>query len=114
MKKIILALAAVASVSVLSGCVVDPSTYSNVELAQCANRGKVFMRHDTFGLCGEELAKRMHNGKVDNIDLMAGGLGTQASIQQSANAATTNAALIGAAGNVAAAQNQSVAVHAGY
>jgi len=114
MKKIILAFVAVASVSVLSGCVVDPSTYSNVELAQCANRGKVFLRSDTFGLCGEELAKRMHSGKVDNVDLMAGGMGTQADIQRGANAATLGAAGINAAATMSAAKNQSVAVNAGY
>ncbi|MDK9586721.1 hypothetical protein [Lelliottia wanjuensis] len=109
-KKLLVGLGLVAVAGSLSGCVVSPSSYSNVELIQCAQRGKVFMRHDSFGLCGEELASRLNAGKVTQNDLVAGGMGTEAAI-----------ARIGAAGNVAAAgvvadglQNQSVGVHRGY
>ncbi|WEF29970.1 hypothetical protein PYR66_09885 [Klebsiella aerogenes] len=104
MKRLVLLGALVVT---LSGCVVNPSSYSNVELVQCAQRGKVFMRHDSFGLCGEELANRLNAGKVSQSDLVAGGMGTDAAI-----------ARIQAAGNVTAAstvatglENQSVGVY---
>ncbi|WP_337014983.1 hypothetical protein [Leclercia sp. AS011] len=106
-QKIIFGVGLVAVMVSLSGCVVAPENYSNVELIQCAQRGKVFMRHDSFGLCGEELATRLNAGKVTQNDLVAGGMGTDAAI-----------ARIQASGNVAAAavvanglQNQSIGVH---
>ncbi|MBZ7392395.1 hypothetical protein FMJ22_13420 [Klebsiella michiganensis] len=106
-QKLIASAGLFAVVVSLSGCVVAPESYSNVELIQCAQRGKVFMRHDSFGLCGEELASRLSAGKVSQNDMIAGGMGTDAEI-----------ARIGATGNVAAAgvvanglQNQSMGVH---
>lgn len=111
MKKVFLAMFAVCAVSTLSGCVVSPGSYDNVELIQCARRGKVIFRRDSFGLCGEELAARLNKGTITQNDMIAGGMGTQAAISR-------ESALIQANGNVAAGaevenglQTQSVGLH---
>ncbi|EIY4899523.1 hypothetical protein [Klebsiella quasipneumoniae] len=111
MKKVFLAMFAVCAVSTLSGCVVSPGSYDNVELIQCAQRGKVIFRRDSFGLCGEELAARLNKGTITQNDMIAGGMGTQAAISR-------ESALIQANGNVAAGaevenglQTQSVGLH---
>ena len=82
MKKVFLAMFAVCAVSTLSGCVVSPGSYDNVELIQCAQRGKVIFRRDSFGLCGEELAARLNKGTITQNDMIAGGMGTQAAISR--------------------------------
>ena len=111
MKKVFLAMFAVCAVSTLSGCVVSPGSYDNVELIQCAQRGQVIFRRDSFGLCGEELAARLNKGTITQNDMIAGGMGTQAAISR-------ESALIQANGNVAAGaevenglQTQSVGLH---
>ncbi|HCF8132572.1 TPA: hypothetical protein NIV00_004819 [Klebsiella quasipneumoniae] len=111
MKKVFLAMFTVCAVSTLSGCVVSPGSYDNVELIQCAQRGKVIFRRDSFGLCGEELAARLNKGTITQNDMIAGGMGTQAAISR-------ESALIQANGNVAAGaevenglQTQSVGLH---
>lgn len=111
MKKVFLAMFAVCAVSTLSGCVVSPGSYDNVELIQCAQRGKVIFRRDSFGLCGEELAARLNKGTITQNDMIAGGMGTQAAISR-------ESALIQANRNVAAGaevenglQTQSVGLH---
>ena len=93
---------------VLSGCVVSPQDYSNVELVRCAHRGKVFMRNDSFGLCSEELAKRMEAGKVTRNEMIVGGMGTAAEIARISAAATIASSAVVSDG----LQNQSVGVHA--
>ncbi|WP_221019805.1 hypothetical protein [Klebsiella variicola] len=111
MKKLVMAIFAISATVSLSGCVVSPGSYDNVELIQCAQRGKVIFRRDSFGLCGEELAKRLNKGTVTQNDMIAGGMGTQAAIsRESAEIQAEGTMAAGAAiGN--GLQNQSIGLH---
>lgn len=113
MKKILLALASLTAITSLTGCVISPGGYDNVELVQCANRGKVFLRHDVFGLCGEELASRMNKGTITSNDMIAGGMGTEASVARQSASIQAEGTMVAGAAVGTGLMNQNIGIHRG-